>query len=85
LAMVGDPVPPPPAPWIFSEFADAKLDVVGWESEGEWQELAASVHAIVADGAVRQVAILDGALPVEPVRRLVESGAGPAELLQVPR
>lgn len=80
LAILGQPVPTPPIPWIFSEFADTKLDVIGWDSRGDWQEVAPSVHASVAEGVVRQVAILDGAVPVDRVRELVGLGAGPAEL-----
>lgn len=80
LAIIGQSVPPPPAPWIFSEFAGAKLDVIGWDSGGDWQEVAPSLHANVAEGVVRQVAILDGAAAVNPVRALVGSGAGPADL-----
>jgi 3-phenylpropionate/trans-cinnamate dioxygenase ferredoxin reductase subunit len=81
LAMLGQPVPSSPAPWIFSEFADAKLDVVGWEAEGEWRELAPSVHALLDGTSIRQVAILDGALPVEPVRGIVGSGVPMGEMM----
>jgi 3-phenylpropionate/trans-cinnamate dioxygenase ferredoxin reductase subunit len=80
LAILGQPVPPPPAPWIFSEFADAKLDVIGWGSDGEWLALTPSVHATVDEGIVSMVAILDGAVAVDPVRRLVGLGAGLGEL-----
>jgi hypothetical protein len=73
LAMLEQPVPLSPAPWIFSEFAGAKLDVIGWEADGEWRVLAPSVHALVDGTTVRQVAILDGSQPVEPVRLMVAS------------
>jgi NADPH-dependent 2,4-dienoyl-CoA reductase/sulfur reductase-like enzyme len=85
LAILGQPVPPPPAPWIFSEFADAKLDVIGWDWDGEWLALTPSVHAIVEEGIVRQVAILDGAVAVEPLRRLVGLGGGLGELEAIVR
>ena len=30
LSMLGKPLPPPRAPWVFSEVAGELLDVVGW-------------------------------------------------------
>jgi 3-phenylpropionate/trans-cinnamate dioxygenase ferredoxin reductase subunit len=80
LAILGDPVPPRRAPWVFSEFAGAKLDVVGWAPR--WDELVplSGAWAYLVDGRVAQVAIVDSQLPVEAVRALVESGAGVDEV-----
>jgi 3-phenylpropionate/trans-cinnamate dioxygenase ferredoxin reductase subunit len=80
LAILGEPVPPRRAPWVFSEFAGAKLDVVGWAPR--WDELVplSGAWAYLVDGRVAQVAIVDSQLPVEAVRALVESGAGVDEV-----
>jgi 3-phenylpropionate/trans-cinnamate dioxygenase ferredoxin reductase subunit len=76
LAMLGEPLPARRAPWVFSEFAGAKLDVVGWAPE--WDDVVplAGGWAYLVDGRLAQVAIADSQLPVEAVRALVEAGAG---------
>jgi 3-phenylpropionate/trans-cinnamate dioxygenase ferredoxin reductase subunit len=81
LAILGQPLPPPRAPWIFSEFADAKLDVIGIAApeDGEFA-VAPGVIGFVRGGAVAQVVVLDGALPVGSVRDLVETSGAPEEL-----
>jgi 3-phenylpropionate/trans-cinnamate dioxygenase ferredoxin reductase component len=75
LAMLGEPITPRRTPWVFSEFAGAKLDVVGWAPR--WDEIVplAGGWAYVVGGAVAQLAIADSQLPVEEGRALVESGA----------
>lgn len=75
LAMLGEPLTPRRAPWVFSEFAGAKLDVVGWAPS--WDEIVplAGGWAYLVDGRVAQVAIIDSLLPVEEIRVLVETGA----------
>ncbi len=81
LAMAGASVAARRAPWIFSEFGGAKLDAVGRPLlEAEELEVAAGVIGFVRDGVLVQVVILDGAVPVEAARALVERGAAPAEL-----
>jgi 3-phenylpropionate/trans-cinnamate dioxygenase ferredoxin reductase subunit len=72
LGMLGAPPAPRRAPWVFSEFGGANLDVVGWAPI--WDELVVrdSVHAYVRDGRIAQLAILDGAVPVEAARSFVE-------------
>jgi 3-phenylpropionate/trans-cinnamate dioxygenase ferredoxin reductase subunit len=79
LAMLGEAVPPRRAPWVFSEFAGAKLDVVGWAPR--WDEIVplAGAWACLLQGRVAQVLIVDSQLPVEPARALVEAGAGVSE------
>jgi 3-phenylpropionate/trans-cinnamate dioxygenase ferredoxin reductase subunit len=83
LGMLGEPPQPRRAPWVFSEFAGAKLDVVGWAPA--WDEIVVrgGVHAYVLNGRVAQLAILDGAVPVEAARELVEQHPSPARLSEL--
>jgi 3-phenylpropionate/trans-cinnamate dioxygenase ferredoxin reductase component len=80
LAMLDVPVPPRRAPWIFSELGPYKLDVVGEAATWDALEARAGLVAYLRDGAVRQLAILDAAVPVEGARDLVERRAAPGEL-----
>jgi 3-phenylpropionate/trans-cinnamate dioxygenase ferredoxin reductase component len=75
LAMLGEAVPASPAPWIFSEVAGHQLDVVGSAPAaidvrriGDDRRF---VLAYVSDGVVRQIAIVNAAVPVEEARALV--------------
>ncbi|MGH2445048.1 MAG: NAD(P)/FAD-dependent oxidoreductase [Candidatus Limnocylindria bacterium] len=76
LAMLGQPVPPPRAPWVFSEVAGHHLDVVGWAPR--WDALRRIgeserfVLAYLVGGRVMQLAVVDDAFPVEEARSLVE-------------
>jgi 3-phenylpropionate/trans-cinnamate dioxygenase ferredoxin reductase subunit len=83
LGMLGQRPQPRRAPWVFSEFAGAKLDVVGLAPA--WDEIVVrgGVHAYVADGRVEQLAILDGAVPVEQARAFVEGGPAVAALSEL--
>jgi 3-phenylpropionate/trans-cinnamate dioxygenase ferredoxin reductase subunit len=83
LGMLGEPPRPRRAPWVFSEFAGAKLDVVGWALA--WDEIVVrgGLHAYVVNGRVEQIAILDGAIPVEAARGLVEEHPAPARLSEL--
>jgi 3-phenylpropionate/trans-cinnamate dioxygenase ferredoxin reductase subunit len=84
LAMLGGQVPPPRAPWVFSEFAGAKLDVLGLaEPDDEEREVAPGVIGFVREGRLVQVVLLDGAMSVEAARDLVERGAAPDDLAQL--
>jgi 3-phenylpropionate/trans-cinnamate dioxygenase ferredoxin reductase subunit len=80
LAMLEQPLPVRRAPWVFSEVAGATLDVVG--SAPAWDEIVVrdDVHAYVADGRVLQLAIINGAIPVEDARAYVERRPELAEL-----
>lgn len=84
LAMLDQPVTQRRAPWVFSEVAGHQLDVVGIASE--WDDSRrigdGDRFAVVqlARGRVVQVAIVDGALPVEETRAMVERGSGFAEI-----
>ncbi|HYM53663.1 MAG TPA: FAD-dependent oxidoreductase, partial [Candidatus Dormibacteraeota bacterium] len=72
LGMLGEAASPRRVPWVFSEFAGASLDVVGWAPA--WDEIVVrgGVRAFVAGGRVAQLAILDGAVAVEGARAFVE-------------
>jgi hypothetical protein len=74
--MAGAPVPARRAPWIFSEFAGAKLDVFGLATD-DAKELTVGpgIYAWVLAGKVVQLAILDGALAPDVARELVERRA----------
>jgi NADPH-dependent 2,4-dienoyl-CoA reductase/sulfur reductase-like enzyme len=74
LAMLQLPVPARRAPWVFSEVAGATLDVVG--SAPAWDEIVTrdGVHAYMVDGRVAQLAVINGALPIEEARAFVEAG-----------
>lgn len=84
LAMLDQPLTPHRAPWVFSEVSGHRLDVVGIATE--WDETRrigtgdrfAVAH--LAQGRLAQVAIVNGALPVEETRALVERGSGFAEI-----
>jgi hypothetical protein len=80
LAILGQPVPARRAPWVFSEVAGATLDVVG--SAPQWDEIVVrgDVHAYLVDGRVAQLAVINGAMPIEAARAMVEADATMAEL-----
>jgi NADPH-dependent 2,4-dienoyl-CoA reductase/sulfur reductase-like enzyme len=82
LAMLGEPVEPRRAPWVYSEFAGAKLDVVGWTPRWEDLEVRDGVIGFVVDGRVGQIAVLDGAVDVAAARSLVERAGRLAELFE---
>jgi NADPH-dependent 2,4-dienoyl-CoA reductase/sulfur reductase-like enzyme len=89
LSMLGQPVPAQRAPWVFSEVAGELLDVVGWAPT--WDDTIvlgdpdSSRFAVAyeADGAVRQLAVANGAIPVEEARAFVERRLGAGELQQL--
>jgi NADPH-dependent 2,4-dienoyl-CoA reductase/sulfur reductase-like enzyme len=72
LSILGEPIPTRRAPWVYSEFAGAKLDVVGWAPR--WDEIVAlrGAYAYLVGGAVAQLALLDSAVPIEDARAFVE-------------
>jgi 3-phenylpropionate/trans-cinnamate dioxygenase ferredoxin reductase component len=83
LSMLGQPVPPPPAPWIFSEIGGTSLDLFGategWEAEA-WIDGGRSVLAYLRANRVVGLAGIEGAIAPDLGRRLVEAGAAPAEV-----
>lgn len=82
LAMLGQPVTPHRAPWVFSEVAGVALDVLGlardWDEE-RWVR-PGSVLAYLAGDRVVQLAVIGSAIDPDVARRLVESGADVAAI-----
>lgn len=83
LSMLGRPLPPLPAPWVFSEIGGTTLDLIGatdgWEEE-VWLDGARSVLAYLRGNRVVGLAGIDGAVAPELGRRLVEAGASREEV-----
>jgi 3-phenylpropionate/trans-cinnamate dioxygenase ferredoxin reductase subunit len=75
LAMLGEPVTQPRAPWVFSEVAGVALDVLGLASE--WDEerwvRPGSVLAYLAGERVVQLAVIGSAIDPGVARRLVQA------------
>lgn len=84
LAMLGRPVPPPPAAWVFSEIGGRTLDLIGavdgWEEE-RWLDADRSALAYLRSGRVVGLATVDGALAPDAARRLVEEHAAPERVI----
>lgn len=84
LSMLGLPVPPPPAPWVFSEIGGTTIDVIGetagWDEEA-WLDGAGSLLAYLHGGRVVGLAVIDGVLAPDVARRLIEAGATPSDVL----
>ena len=84
LSMLGIPVQPPPAPWVFSEIGGTTIDVIGstagWDDEA-WLDGSKSVLAYLRDGRAIGLAVVDGAIAPDVARRLIESGATARDLL----
>jgi len=82
LSMLGLPVPPLRAPWVFSEVGGVTLDVIGqagtWEEE-RWMR-DASVLAYLDGERVVQLAIIGSVLSPDTARDLVEAAASVHEL-----
>jgi len=76
LSMLGKPLTSPRAPWVFSEVAGDLIDVVGWAPT--WDETMKGGEgdrfwvAYLAEDRVIQLAVVNGATPVEEARRFVE-------------
>ena len=89
LSMLGQAVQAQRAPWVFSEVAGELLDVVGWSPA--WDETivlgdpdsSAFAVAYVADGEIRQLAVVNGAIPVEEARAFVERHPSAADLREL--
>jgi 3-phenylpropionate/trans-cinnamate dioxygenase ferredoxin reductase subunit len=73
LSMLDEPPPEPRAPWVFSEFAEQSLDVVGWAPI--WDEALSlrdgRLVAYLVEGRVAQLAIVGSAVSVDGARALV--------------
>jgi NADPH-dependent 2,4-dienoyl-CoA reductase/sulfur reductase-like enzyme len=83
LSMLDEPIPPIPAPWVFSEIGGRSLDLIGafdsWEEE-RWLDPDRSVLAYLRSGRVVGLATVDGALAPTVARRLVDEGVRPEEI-----
>lgn len=79
-SMLGRPVPPLPAPWVFSEIGGRSLDLVGateaWEEE-RWLDDERSLLAYLRAERLVGLASIDGALAPDAARRLVAERAAP--------
>jgi 3-phenylpropionate/trans-cinnamate dioxygenase ferredoxin reductase subunit len=92
LAMLGKRLPAVRAPWVFTEVAGELIDVVGWAPSWDETVLLGDVTsdrfalAYVVDRRVAQLAVVNGAVPVEEARAFVERQATASELeeLRVP-
>jgi NADPH-dependent 2,4-dienoyl-CoA reductase/sulfur reductase-like enzyme len=72
LGMLGQPLPARRAPWVFSEVGGVSLDVVGLAPAWDEVVVRGDVHAYVDGRQVTQLAVINGALPVEEARAFVE-------------
>jgi len=82
LGMLGLDPPPPRAPWVYSEFAGQLVDIVGWAPTFDETLLlhGGRLVAYLRDGAVVQLAVVNGVVPVEAARALVERRPWPEAL-----
>jgi len=88
VGMLGDEVPPSPAPWVYSEFAHQLLDVVGWAPDWDTTRVIGDPEARGPDGKAHfaiaylrrglatQLAIVNGALPVAVAREAIPATFG---------
>lgn len=79
LGMLGETVPPPRAPWVYSEFAGQMLDVVGWAPDRDEERILGDpgtnrfAVAYLRGDYVAQLAVANGFIPVDQARIFVES------------
>ena len=89
LGMLGEAVPPPRAPWVYSEFAGQMLDVVGWAPDRDEERVLGDPEsgrfavAYLRAGRVAQLALTNGFVPVETARAFVEARLDASELSQL--
>lgn len=84
LAMLDEPASASRAPWVFSEFGGASLDVVGWAPR--WDEARSfrdgRLIAYLVDGRVAQFAIVNAVVSVEAARAFVQARPSLTEVEQ---
>jgi 3-phenylpropionate/trans-cinnamate dioxygenase ferredoxin reductase subunit len=89
LSMLGEPLPPLRAPWVFSEVAGEQLDVVGWAPEWDDTVTLGSgdrfAVGYISGNRVVQIAIVNGVIEVERARVLVEAAPGVSRLEELYR
>lgn len=90
LGILGETVPPPRAPWVYSEFAGQMLDVVGWAPDREDERIIGDpgsnrfAVAYVRSGRVAQLAVTNSFIPVDAARAFVEARRPVADLAHLP-
>lgn len=86
LAIMGEPVAPPRAPWIYTEFAGQLVDHVGWAPAWDEERLLpgatdrAFAVAFLRDGRVLAVASVNSAVAVDRLRPFLDRGSSESEL-----
>jgi NADPH-dependent 2,4-dienoyl-CoA reductase/sulfur reductase-like enzyme len=86
LGILGEPVPSPRAPWVYSEFAGHLVDVVGFapviDAEVVLGDPDAGRFSVahLLDGRVAQLSVVNGHLPIDEGRRFVEASPSASEL-----
>jgi NADPH-dependent 2,4-dienoyl-CoA reductase/sulfur reductase-like enzyme len=89
LGMLGTEVPPPRAPWVYSEFAGQMLDVVGWAPDRDEERVIGDpgsdrfAVAYLRAGRVAQVAVVNGFIPVDAARAFVEGRRNAGDLAEL--
>lgn len=74
LSMLGLPVPPPRAPWLFTEVAGVPVDVFGEGGAGDDEAwiVDGSVIARTRGDRLTQLIVIGSSIPADHARRLVE-------------
>jgi len=89
LGMLGETVPPPRAPWVYSEFAGQMLDVVGWAFDRDEERVIGDPStdrfavAYLRSGQVTQLAVANSFIPVDQARAFIEARGEFADLAQM--
>lgn len=82
LSMLGRPVPPPRASWIFTEVTGVAVDAFGEALAGDEERWIVGGGAIARtrDHRLVQLIVIGSAIPADAARGLVEQGASTADL-----
>ena len=89
LGMLGEDVPAPRAPWVYSEFAGQMLDVVGWAPDRDEERVLGDpgtnrfAVAYLRGGRVAQLAITNAFIPVDTARSFIEARGHEGDLRQL--
>ena len=77
--MLGLDPGPPRAPWVYTEFAEQLVDVVGWAPDFDEERVLGDpasdrfAVAYVRGSRIAQLATVNGWVPVEQARAFVDS------------
>jgi NADPH-dependent 2,4-dienoyl-CoA reductase/sulfur reductase-like enzyme len=86
LGMLGQPVPPARAPWVYTEFAGQLVEIVGWAPDRDGEQVLGEpatdrfAVAFLRGARVAQLAVANGYIPVEAARSFVEARRDVGEL-----